>query len=267
MTAGPSAGDRTARAELVRGSDVRPCFAIGIPAYYYPGPHWESTVTAAPIVRYVVVNPGDGPGPAVDPAYVRTIDTVRTAGVHLLGYVPTAWGARPAEEVLQDVRTYRNWYGVTGVFLDEVATAPALLDHYTALTDAVRSGADDALVALNPGVAPDEGYAAICDLLVVFEGSRSSYLRWVPPGWLGGHPRDRFWHVVYGTSRRSMPAVLRQAARQGAGVVYVTDRVLANPWDGLPPYWVAELAAVARIDGELAAAAAGADGRPGGPRC
>jgi hypothetical protein len=63
-----------------------------------------------------------------------------------------------------------------------------------------------------------------------------------------------------------MPAVLRQAARQGAGVVYVTDRVLANPWDGLPPYWPAELAAVARIDEELVGAGARASRRTGGSR-
>ena len=264
MTASPSGGDRTARAELARRSGARPCFAIGIPAYYYPGPHWESTVTGAPTVRYVVVNPGDGPGRVVDPAYASTIDAVRAAGVGLLGYVPTAWGARPAEEVLRDVRTYRDWYGVTGVFLDEAATAPGLIGHYTHVTDAVRADAQDALVALNPGVPPDEGYAAICDLLVVFEGPRSSYVRWVPPEWLGDHPRDRFWHVVYGTSRRSMPAVLRQAARQRAGVVYVTDRVTANPWDGLPPYWAAEVAAVARMDEAIGGASVG--GRPAGSR-
>ena len=226
--------------------------SIGVPAYYYPGPLWDETVAAGRSVRYLVVNPGDGPGPALDPAYARVIARVRSSDVRLLGYVATTWGARPAADVLQDVRRFRDWYGISSVFLDEASTAREQLPHYGDLASAVRDGADDALVALNPGVAPDEGYACVADLLLEFEGSWSTYERWSPPDWQQDYPCDRFWHVVYDTPARRMRQALRRAAACGAGVVYVTDRGSGNPWDGLPSYWSAEVAAVAGFQQQLA---------------
>ena len=242
---------RAARDPAPNREGAVPELAIGIPAYYYPGTFWDCTLTATPTVRYVVVNPGDGPGVRIDPAYSSTIEAARASGVRLLGYVPTTWGSRPPREVLRDVKTFRDWYGVTDVFLDEAATSSTLLPYYADLVEGIRSGMDGPLVALNPGTTPDEGYVSLCDVLVQFEGTRAAYARWSPPAWQRDYPRQRFWHVVYGTSRRSMTAVLRRAARSGAGVVYATDRVLENPWNGLPPYWDAELRAVTGINEEL----------------
>ena len=224
-----------------------PGLAVGVPAYYYPGPVWEQTLAAGPAVRYLVVNPGDGPGVDVDPAYGRTVEAAGVAGVRLLGYVHTGWGRRPAEDVLLDVRRYREWYGVTGVFLDEASTARSELGHYGALTAAIRRGTGGALVALNPGVPPDEEYVGLADLLVQFEGPWSTYASWTPPAWQSRYPRDRFWHVVYGTPACSLRSALCRAARS-AGVVYVTDRVMTNPWDGLPSYWEEEVEVVAAMN-------------------
>ena len=39
----------------------------------------------------------------------------------MLGYVATTFGARPAADVEADAARYRDWYGVDGIFLDEVA--------------------------------------------------------------------------------------------------------------------------------------------------
>ncbi len=245
-SAAPIAATSTAGCSSCRGG-----LSIGVPAYYYPGPAWDETVAPGRGVRYLVVNPGDGPGPALDPAYVDGITRVRSSDVRLLGYVATTWGARPSADVLEDVRRFRDWYGVTGVFLDEASTARDQLPHYRDLTRAVRDGAEDALVALNPGVAPDEGYACIADLLLQFEGSWSTYERWSPPDWQSDHPCDRFWHVVYDTPARRMRQALERAAACRAGVVYVTDRRLDNPWDGLPSYWSAEVAAVAELQQQL----------------
>ena len=232
------------------GSSSEGGLSIGVPAYYYPGPVWHETVAAGPAVRYLVVNPGDGPGPARDAAYVPAIAHVRPH-VRLLGYVATTWGARPVAAVLEDVRRFRDWYGITDVFLDEASTSREQLPHYRELTRAVRDGGEDVVVALNPGVPPDEGYACLADLLLEFEGSWSTYARWSPPDWQREHPRERFWHVVHDTPARRMRSALRHATACRAGVVYVTDRRLSNPWDGLPSYWAAEVAAVSELRQQL----------------
>ncbi len=218
---------------------------LGAPAYFCPGPLWAQTLAAGPSLRFAVINPGDGPGLSYDPAYAATATAAEAAGVHLLGYVPTCWGSRPRADVLRDVRRYRDWYGLTGVFLDEASTSVEGLRHYAELTDAVRCHAAGSVVALNPGVTPDEGYAAIADLLLVFEGSWAAYARWSPPTWRRHHPRARFWHVVYATPPQALPMALDRARSSGAELVYVTDRALDNPWDGLPSYWAAEVTAVA----------------------
>jgi hypothetical protein len=226
-----------------------PLLAIGVPSYYYPGPAWEETVAAAAAVRYMVVNPADGPGQAFDPAYRTAIAQAEAAGIRLLGYVSTTWGTRPVDEVLQDVQRYRDWYGVSAIFLDEACSAKERLPHYRDLSAAIRAGAQDGLVALNPGVTPDEGYACVADLLLQFEGPWSGYMGWSPPAWQADYPRDRFWHVVYDTPARRLAPALAHATTCRAGVVYVTDRRLHNPWDGLPSYWSAEVAAVAEAHG------------------
>jgi hypothetical protein len=183
----------------------------------------------------------------LDPAYATVLAASRAAGVEVLGYVSTRWGARPLDEVLQDVETYRDHYGISSTFLDEASTSPRELPYYWSLARTIRATAG-ARVALNPGVVPDEGYAELADLLVVFEGSCSAYRGWTPPRWQHRYPRERFWHLVYATPPSELRAVLRAADQREAGVVYVTDHVLDNPWDRLPPYWSTALGAVRALN-------------------
>ena len=167
--------------------------------------------------------------------------------MEVLGYVSTGWGSRPVTQVLQDIAAYRTWYGLHSIFLDEAASSAGSLAYYQALAEVVR-GVSGALVALNPGTVPDEAYATLADLLVLFEGSYDQYRSWAPPAWQEYYPRERFWHLVYATPRRRADAALRTADRRSAGVVYVTDDVLDNPWDRLPSYWTQALRTVSLLN-------------------
>ncbi|MBE2319512.1 spherulation-specific family 4 protein [Solirubrobacter sp. CPCC 204708] len=170
----------------------------------------------APLPRLLVVNPASGPGTEAEPAFRRAIATAQANGARVLGYVATRWGARPRAEVARDVRRYRAWYGIDGIFLDEAGDDEPRIDQYRALAADARAAGADFLV-LNPGVVPARAYFELADVVVTFEGSYADYRRWHPPAWLDS---ERTAHLVY-------------AAPQAADVppnAYLTTGTLPHPW-------------------------------------
>ena len=72
----------------------------------------------------VILNTNNGPGyPADGPdPLLQCIPALRKAGITLLGYVHTGYGARPASVVLRDIARWKAAYtGLQGIFLDEVS--------------------------------------------------------------------------------------------------------------------------------------------------
>ncbi|GAA2650755.1 hypothetical protein GCM10010412_016830 [Nonomuraea recticatena] len=203
-----------------------------VPAYFAPDAapgEWRRLLAAPP--RLVVVSVDHGPGAVRQAAYVPCVAALLTAGCEVLGYVDTDFGLRPSEEVRADLRRYRDWYGLRGVFLDQVAASEERLPHYADLVDGVRG-----TVVLNPGVYPDPGYAALADLLVTFEGPLSAYRSMREPAWARAFARGRFCHLVHDVPHRQVEPTLRRAVRHAA-VVHVTDRTGAAPWRDLPTYF------------------------------
>ncbi len=158
----------------------------------------------------------------------------------LAGYVDTAYGRRPAREIEDELARYRSWYGIRAVFLDQVSAVPEHLLRYRRIVAGVRArGAGH--VVFNHGAYPDAAYAQLADLLVTFEGPWRAYRHVRAPDWASRLPAERFCHLVYAAPRPVLARALAQAGRCNAGVVYVTDRTGANPWDGLPAYFSREL--------------------------
>jgi len=167
----------------------------------------------------LVVNPASGPGEAPDAGYRRAIAAAQDRGARILGYVPTAWGARPHVDVTRDIERYRAWYAVDGVFFDEAAHDEGGLAHYRALAaDARAAGAR--LVTLNPGVVPARGYFDLADVVVVFEGSYADYRAWQEPAWVTDLGAA---HLVYAAP----PA---RARATHAARTYLTTGTLPHPW-------------------------------------
>ena len=216
------------------------CARVAVPAYFLPGPLWETAIGSASSVSYLVMNPGTGPGLARDEAYAATVRKAQATGISVLGYVDTDYGRREPALVRQDVAAFDEWYGVDGIFLDQVSSGADGLGYYASLAEFIRT-TPGPLVALNPGTFPVEGYAALADVLVTFEGSYASYRSLASPDWVKKYPASRFWHLVYATTSADMPTAVKLARQRSAGHLYVTDDVLPNPWDTLPPYWSSEL--------------------------
>ena len=74
-----------------------------LPAYFYPGPPWQSALDDAAPGSTIIVNPSSGPGTGADPEYEQVVTEARSKGVHLLGYINTFYTATPLGGVEQQV--------------------------------------------------------------------------------------------------------------------------------------------------------------------
>lgn len=216
---------------------VRRGVRLGVPAYFYPWPGDVGWQRLADDRGIVIVDPANGPGTAVDTNYVAAVEAFDPARTELLGYVDSSYGRRDPRILVNEARRHREWYGVTGVFVDQVSGAPQQCGHYLELVRRLR---DEGLrVALNPGQPQVE--PALCDAvdyLCVFEGPLRQYLQIRFPAWMAAAGQVELWHLVYDvTDVDGYRQALYHAARHGAGVFYATDGRLPNPWDRLSPYW------------------------------
>jgi Spherulation-specific family 4 len=238
LLAVPAAAGVLVAALLVGGRERAPapsCHVL-MPAYVPPDALPELARAARP--KLLVVNPASGPGAARDDAYVAAVRSARRAGARVLGYVPTAYGARPRAEVEADIDRYQQWYGTDGVFLDEAAAAPSMLEHYRALAAHARA-AGQRVVVLNPGTVPDRGYFDVADVVVTFEGPYARYSGAMDraPGWVRDLPAERSAVLVYQATAEQAASVV--ADTRHAGYVYATSGTLPHPW-GAPPAYLRE---------------------------
>ncbi len=221
---------------------------MAVPAYFYPGAYWTQMEQAGAPLRLAVMNPANGPGAAADPNYAAAVRAAQAAGITVVGYVYTSYGARSLSAVESDVSAYYRWYGVNGIFFDQASTSCSYASYYTTLNAFVKAEGGVARTILNPGMQTNECYVSAADILLTFEGSDAQYVSsYSAPSWVARYSPSHFWHIIYGASTQSaMTNAVALSKRRGAGFVYVTPATLPNPYDVLPTgaYWTSELASI-----------------------
>lgn len=234
----------TALATVIGASSAQAaslCQGIAIPAYFYPSSLWTAAISGAPRTSLMVMNPNSGPGSSQDAAYLNAVRTAQAAGIKVLGYVYTNYSKRPLQEAANDINAYKTWYGVDGIFLDETSSDAAALTYYKTLANYIRGG-KGGFVMLNPGISPAEGYIKLADTTVVFEDSYTAYQAWLPESWMYKYPAGKFTHLVYGVANTTqLTNSINLSRSRNAGMIYITNDVLDNPWDTLPSYWTTEV--------------------------
>ncbi|HEU5429941.1 MAG TPA: spherulation-specific family 4 protein [Actinocrinis sp.] len=235
MTRHLIARDRPPAAPMqpVRSFPPLPRFAV--PAYFNPlwdPVGWQALAALGPALSFAILNPGSGPGLAVDRAYIEPIAAVQASGGSVIGYVDTGYGKRPTASILRDVMRYQSWYGLRGAFLDQVSSGRDHLAQYRRIVETARHAGMDFLV-LNPGVTPDPGYAELADVVVTFEGSWLAYRDHSAADWTASHPPERFCHLVHSTPPEELAAAQDTARAHHVGAFYVTELGGANPWGSL----------------------------------
>lgn len=246
--------------------------ALLVPAYFYPSfdpaqSYWdELTVAAASGVSVTaIMNPFNGPGASFNSDYASAVAGFRAAGGKVLGYVYTCYGGtgcaaglpptRTTTEVLAQARQYTDWYGVDGIFLDEMSNQLADLPFYQVVAQGLRAARPAGQIVGNPGTATPVDYLAVADTLVTLESGSGSYAGAPSAPWMSAAAAQQQANLFYNVgSVAGMRSLLAQAQARNVGYVYITDdRYLPgdptapNPWDQLPSYWADELAAVQAV--------------------
>jgi Spherulation-specific family 4 len=215
------------------------CQKAFIPAYF-PADVWAQVAGTKPVPSAMILNPstGIGAGTAPNPAYQGAAKQAQESGSAVLGYSSTADGQRPISQVEADVRNYKAWYGVTGIFLDSVNGVPSELSYYEQLTSYIHKIIPGATIWLNPGIYPDQQYMSLGNVMMVFEGTYAQYQASQVPSWARSFPASRFANTIYGASSSAQAnSAVSLSRSRNTGYVYVTNLAGANPYDALPSYW------------------------------
>lgn len=164
----------------------------------------------SPLNYTVIINPDSGPGNGSKPNddFLPAIQRLNTyPNARTVGYVPTNYGKRPIDEVIQDVSTYSGWatnatgIAMHGIFFDEAPHeySADVADYMRRANDAVLSAngiqgnktvcrlmkpfcvmgaVANSLIQIihNPGTIPDQGLGLnSTDITVVFEQSYNKF--------------------------------------------------------------------------------------------
>jgi hypothetical protein len=222
------------------------CQRTFVPAFFYDSGPWAQAIDTRPRPAVLFLNVNSGPGTAPDSHFEVLVRQAQAAGITVLGYSSTEYGRRPIRSVETEVRQYRQWYGVSGIFLDLTQGTPGELSYYRELAGYIRATVPNAVIWLNPGTYPDPTFMSVANVVMVFEGSYAQYLSDQVPGWVSHYRPDQFAHVIYATPRSYFASAVRLSRARRAGFLYVTDLPgTGNPYGAMPSYWAQEAATVA----------------------
>jgi len=228
-----------------------------VPLYVYPGAAWDQLVAAAAtgVQIIAIINPNSGPsatGP--DASYTTYMQKLKNAGVQMVGYVHTLWGARDINTVKSEIDIWATKYvGVTGIFFDEAATGTAEIPYYATTYNYVMSKSGNQHVILNPGLEPDAGYLAVSTNIVIFENYASTLASTNFGSWTNCAPnaaskanyKYRFTGIAHTAAQASMSTYISGVHNKGMGYIYITDGAGGCcTYNTLVTYFAAEAAAV-----------------------
>jgi hypothetical protein len=209
-----------------------------VPMYIHPilAPGtWRALAGSDLGAGFAVANTADGPGAQPEAAYQEALGALLAAGTPMTGYLDWAYGERDPAALLTDLERWRRWYGITGVFLDRVASHPGQPQDAVRLIDQLRAGGATRVI-VNPGVPPVPWWCEVADGVITFEGSWADHRRHVPPGWMRDVAPERLCHLVHSVPPGvSAPEVAARVAAAGAGIAGVSHESMPNPWTGSIP--------------------------------
>ena len=220
-----------------------------IPMYIYPsyfdegGGRVAAVQSACPAASIVIANVASGPGTSINGDFTTQIPLAQAAGLTVLGYVPTNYGATSAATVEGQVDDWYSWYGVDGIFFDEAATSTGDQPYYQALYDYVKAKpASGRLVVINPGSPTDVSYMTACDIVIDFEDDANTFLtEFTPEAWASDYPADRFCRTINQIDDgATLGAIIAQLRAQRSGHCFITTN---DAYSSLPadPWWTGQL--------------------------
>lgn len=224
-TAAPVAAAPTTTPAVVApatGSSVK----VLVPLYIYPGAAWDAVAAGASSVGTIaIINPNSGPASGPDASYVAYMQKLHDAGVEMVGYVYTGYGARDIAAVKADIDVYASQYPLlSGIFLDEGSNTAAMVPYYQALYDYIIGMPGWTHDIVNPGVVPDSGYLAASTQIVSLEDYGTNIAAASVPSFATSSNKDHFSAIVHTISADSMATMVDNLlSKNYFGYIYLTD--------------------------------------------
>jgi hypothetical protein len=230
------------------GTGGAPSAASGtiVPLYSNPSdPAWKAIVTAKKahpsVTVRAIINPDSGPGASKDPEYLAGIASLDSAGIIVLAYVATTYGKKAPAAAKGEIDTYASWYpGLKGIFFDEMSNTAGDEAYYQGL-DGYAKGKGVGITVGNPGTDTLASFVGTVDTILVYESEGLPAVGSLGV-FAGQFDRGNFGVIPYGVP--AVDAAFVTAARAKVGFIYLTDDTVPNPWDTLPAYFPALLAAL-----------------------
>jgi phage tail-like protein len=207
-------------------------FSIGLYSYP-PSAFWTAAIDAYPQTKFIIANVDSGPGTGTESNFQAIYNEATAAGIELLGYVYTNYGARSLADCETDINNWYTYYGIRSIFFDECATSSSFLSYYQSLASYVHSGDGSATVMVNPGAIPDEGYFSIgINIIQVEENSDAAYPADAAnaPAWLFDYPSSMIAVTVNecATQADALRDIALAASAFNAMYVWVTSDGIYN---------------------------------------
>jgi hypothetical protein len=233
----------------------QPLAHVAIPMYVDPDDSpslWTQVYAAGASVGLLVMNPDNGPDPAVDSEYTTAISSAHAASQIIIGYVHSESASRAIADVEADVDTYYSQYpGIDGIFVDEVSDdASTVASYYAPLYAYIKAKAASVTVAINPGTMVDESFMRATDILLSFEDTYANFIdpsqNPPTPAWVKTYPASRFWNIVHTTPAANEADAIARALSANVGWVYVTAEGPDTAYQDIETgsYWTTELSLV-----------------------
>lgn len=229
--------------------------SIAAPLYAKPGSNsfWDDVRSAGSnSVPFVVANPDNGPGKAVDPAYTAALDQNAAANIRTLGYVQTNFQARNFKEAYNDINTWYQLYPqAKGIYIDLIKEGGQEEACYvSALYNHVKNIRPNDLVILGSGGHLSPTYEPYGDIFANANTDYGTYKAWKIQ-YKGFEDKvdyqNRFWHLIYGVSSDNYSSAFADARRNNAGWVFITDKSAPTPFSETPSFWQNEASDVGTI--------------------
>jgi spherulation-specific family 4 protein len=216
-----------------------------VPLYGQVGPEWEQLIQAKqayPAVPVVaIVNAASGSGDARNPAYASAIDGLKAVGIVVLGYVSTREGGRPIKSLETDIAEWRSWYGVDGIYFDQMPQRSGMEGYYAFMTQFAESHGMTVTMG-NPGANTSLSYIGTVGTIVISEGVGVPSLSYLA-GWdKGGEGKGNFAFIA-----RSVPdynSTYLEDAAASVGFLFVSD---ASNYFALPTYLSSEMSSLQSV--------------------
>lgn len=218
-----------------------------LPFYVYPSWWdqdaylWDDVARASALMSVItIINPNNGPdGCPPNSDYQQGLADLQAANVMMIGYVSTQYAVRSITDVFSDIDEYFTCYHVGGIMFDEVSSYQHAVPYYQALHDYITQYHPNATIVLNFGTEPHEEYMIFdSSVFGIFEGTAEDFLGFSAPPWL---PNEQTLVFIYDTPSEDLQEVLNTLQSQNIGFYFITDDILPNPWDTLPPYFEDEI--------------------------